>query len=111
MQSSHGSGFEGFQTEGQVKIPLKVNRIVKKLNLMNIQFKPDNFVVIVYSLIAIIKHINPQLDRWFISTVCVEVLNNIPELSSLEPIFEASIDHFLTLLEKRKRSCEICNIV
>lgn len=107
MSRIHSSGFS---TEGQQHIPIRVQRLLTKLNLTKIQLKPDNFVIIVYKLIAIVKQTHPSLDNYFLAIVCVNVLSHIPELTSLEPIFESSVEHFLDLLEKRRRNCEMCSI-
>ena len=103
LSNTHASGFQ--TDEGQHQISMRVSRV---LDLINIKFKADNFIPILYTIIAIVSKQYPKMNRWHRVDVIVECLNSIDELQCLQEIFQASVEHTLIDLEKRKRVCSIC---
>lgn len=84
--------------EGQTRdLPM---RILQILDSLTVERDPKNFVKLCDEIISVIQSKYTYMSEFHQIAVACEVLGAIPELQSLEAIFETSVIH---LLHEKKR--------
>lgn len=108
----HASGFtnEGRSPDATSErrgrdIPMRVLRVLDKLKTAK---TVNNFVPIVFEVVAIIRVEHPIASRWGQAVIANEVLEHIDEMNSLSPLFDSTIEYVLSTYDKN-RVCE-CNL-
>ena len=97
----------GFSTEGQ-PIPMRIMRIIDAITLPK---EAQNYVAMINHITHIIEHQYRFVNFYHTEQVCHEVLLYLPEYNNFKEIHSSSIWALLEIREKKRRGCEMCEIV